>query len=92
MKVIDKIPFTIRRIVPGTVCILAGKNEVQISSRDLEVLRLRQFDPGLGQEKRSIGTRVYNAAWVIRRRGIGTTSSIRQRLQVSVTPEGMLGD
>ncbi len=58
---IDKIPLPIRRIPPGTICILRGQDEVQVSSRDLQVLRLRELDPGLGQKKRSIGTSVYDA-------------------------------
>ncbi len=62
MKVIDKIPLAIRRVIPGTVCVLRRKNEVQISSRDLQVPRLRELDSGLGQEKRSISTRVDDAA------------------------------
>jgi hypothetical protein len=69
---------------------LGVKNEVEIPFRDTQVSFVRELDPCLGQEKRSIGTRVYNATRVVRRRCIGTTGDIGRYLQVPVTSKGVL--
>src|SRR5258708_1112718 len=91
MKVVYKISLPIGRIVPGAICVLRGQDEVQVSSRDLQVSRFGELDAGLGQEKRSIRARVDYAKRTVLRGRIGTTRNIRWYLQVAVVPEGMLG-
>src|ERR1700733_11954755 len=92
MEMVNKIPFAIRRVVPGTVCVLRFDNEIQMSFRDFQVLFLREIQSGPREKKCTVSTGIDDPSWLAGFGVIRATGGGRRGNEIVIVVKDMLCD
>ena len=77
---VDKVPYSIHRVKPRTVRVLAFQDEIQISFCDFPVVFGGQELRGARQQESAIGGSINNSAFIKRR--VGRTAGLFRRLEI----------
>src|SRR5579863_5721273 len=92
MEMIHESPPAIHCIRPRPIRVLSARHEAEVTLRCLHILRLRQFDSSLGQEKSTIGAGVYYSATVMWQWRVAAACSFESGFQISIISQSVAGN